>query len=264
MRGLQANRQARTIARHFEIASKPILAFPFWIKAGQYARGLFSTSEAYSAYHHANTIQINHNQTIPEEDLYDLFFDWGDLAYSLMDIPALEECYTAMYESGIETNSQLLIGAGLSGLALPAFFKLELEKALVFMEQSISTLDRTNNLFEKIQVRYRYGMILSTAGQNTKAIELVEDAIKMGEGIQNQKIRQIVTMVQSYLSLLYCLMGLPMKAKEIGNSRHTKWIFACFKTINTGCHPRDDGDCGILYRKFFGIHSTNSQRREIC
>jgi DNA-binding SARP family transcriptional activator len=216
LRGSQSNRQASIIARHFEFAGKPVLAFPFWIKAGKYARSLFSIEEAYGTFAKANAIRIEYTHSIPEEDLYSLYSEWGDLSFSLMDPMALDECYTAMYETGVETNNELLIGAGLSGLGLSAFFKLDLEKSLTFLEQSISILDSTGNLLEKIQVRYRYGMVLSTAGQNNKAIELYKNAIELGEGVPNQKIRQAITQVQSYLSLLYSLLGLPQKAKEVG------------------------------------------------
>ncbi len=142
-KGVMQNRQASIIARHFEAADKPISAFKYWVKAGQYARGLFSINETYSAFEKANGIRLNFGQSIPEEDLYELYSEWGDMAYNVMDLPMMNECYAAMYEAGEQNNDLLLIGAGLSGIALPAVFNLEIDRALVLLEQSIHILSET-------------------------------------------------------------------------------------------------------------------------
>lgn len=217
-KGLQVKRQASVIARHFELAGKPVLAFPYWIKAGQYARDLFSKEEAFAAYRKSNQICREFTQDIPESDLYELFQEWGDLAFNLMDIAVMFECFTSMYETGMQIGSDLLIGAGQNGLGFTAFYDTDFEKGLILLEESIPYLDKSGDLFEMVQGRYRLGMALSTMGQNDQAIEILKEAIRLGERSSNQKIRQAVTMILSFNTLLYSILGWPLKAVESGNS----------------------------------------------
>lgn len=211
------NRQAGSIARHYESAGKSVNAFQYWVKAGQYARTLYSIHEAYNAFNKANSIRIVEAQAIPLDSLYELFYAWGDLAYNVMDVRALDENFTAMYETGQQTSDPLLTGAGLSGMALAAIFSLEIEKAIVLLEQSIQILEKTDNLYEKIQARSRLGIALSTGLKNEKAIQLYTKAIELGKDLSTIKIRQAVTSVQYQLAVLYCLMGWPEKAKITGH-----------------------------------------------
>ncbi|NMB55176.1 MAG: AAA family ATPase [Leptolinea sp.] len=217
LKGTLSNRQASIIARHYDAAGKPLQAFQFWIKAGIYARSLFSIHEAFNAYQRANGICLEHGMEIPIKQLYELYSEWGDLAYNIMDMTALDECYSAMYEIGTRTNDPLLIGAGLSGLALPAVSNLEGEKAMVMLEQSIQMLDKSDNLLEKIIARTRMGLVLTTTNQNQRAVEVYQEAIKLGKELPNQVIRQAVASAQYQLSILYCIMGWPEKAQAIGN-----------------------------------------------
>lgn len=215
-KGSPTNKQSSSIARHYDAAGKPILAFRYWVKAGQYARRLFSVHEAYNAFEKANSIRINYGQDIQTSDLYELFSIWGDLAFNLMDVNALRESYEGMYESGMLVNNPLLIGAGLSGMALAMIFSLEIEKAVTMLEYSIQILDTTDNQYEKIQARSRLGMALSTRLQNDKAIKLYAKAIDLGKDESNPMIRQAVITVQYQLAVLYCLMGWPEKARLTG------------------------------------------------
>lgn len=212
LRGPQINRLSGTVARHFEKAGKAVRAFSFWIKAALYARGLFSKDEALGAFEKANAIRMEHFHNIPESDLYSLFHEWGNFAYSLTDTIEMEKCYSAMYETGMEINSPLLTGAGLSGLGLVAFYKFEIDKSQTLLNQSQLILDKTDNLFEKIQVRSHLGVLLMTIGQNNKAIEVFSDAIHMGKDTPTHKVRKAVAHVQTQLSLLQSLMGKPKEA----------------------------------------------------
>lgn len=216
LKGSLNNRQSSIIARHFEAAGKSVQAFQYWVKAGLYARSLFSIHEAFNSFQRANAIRLDFGVTISINDLYELFFEWGDLANNIMDISALDECYSAMHETGQQLKNPLLIGAGLSGLALIGRFNLELEKAQALLEQSIQILDGTNNLYEKIIARSRMGMVLARRMQNEKAIEIYQQAIDLGKKLPNQVVRQAVASVQYQLSMQHSLMGWPEKAKVVG------------------------------------------------
>jgi DNA-binding SARP family transcriptional activator len=218
LRGSQTKRQASIIARHFEIAGKPIMAFQYWIKAAQYARELYSKEEASNAFSRANQIRLDHVQSITEEDLYTLYSEWGDMAYNLMDLPSLSECFTNMYEAGLQINSQLLLGVGLSGMGLSNLYKSEIERALVFLEEGIQIINKTDNQLEKIRCRYWFAMTLSIAGFNVRAIEILNEANILGEALNNQKIREIVTLVQDFSSLLCSTLGLLSQAVEYGKA----------------------------------------------
>jgi tetratricopeptide (TPR) repeat protein len=218
LKGNQTRRIASTIARHFEIAGKPLQAFEYWIKAAQYARELFSSEEAKKAFAKANQIRLEYSESISEQNLYLLYSEWGDMAYNQMDLASLDECYSAMHEAGEQIDSQLLIGAGLNGLGISAVFKMEIEKALNLLAQGIQIVDKTDNLLEKIQGRFQYGMALSFSGQIEKTIDIDNEAIKLGESVNNQKVRQAVTLVQNYLSLMYAILGQPMNAIEMGKA----------------------------------------------
>ncbi len=214
LRGPQINRLSGSVARHFELAGKPVLAFPYWIKAGLYARGLFSRDEALIAFAKANAIRMSQLHQISESDLYSLYNEWGNFAFSLTDIPEMEKCYTAMYETGEEIDSPLLKGGGMSGLGLLAFYRFDIEKSLTLLNQSRAIIEKTDNLFEKIQVLSHQGIILMTLGQNNKAVETFLDAILLGEGNPNHKVRKAVAHAQCQLSLIQSLMGRPRDALQ--------------------------------------------------
>jgi tetratricopeptide (TPR) repeat protein len=237
LKGTQNNRLANIIARHYESAGKPIHAFQYWVKAGQYARGLFSIQETFNAFEKADRIRRDFGQSIADDDLYDLYSEWGDLAYNVMDISAMDECYSAMYSAGEQTDNSMLIGAALSGKALPAILSFEVEKAMVLLEQSIQILDRTDNLYERITARSRKGIVLSTTLQNDKAIEFYQQAIDLGKGLPSQVVRQAVTLVQYQLSVLYCLMGWPEKAKATGKQGlRNAYLLISRPTVQSNVH----------------------------
>ena len=56
MLGQQVNRQAAILANHFEQGGEPLMAYQYWIRAGENARRLFSRSEAKMAYQRAERI----------------------------------------------------------------------------------------------------------------------------------------------------------------------------------------------------------------
>jgi DNA-binding SARP family transcriptional activator len=207
---------AGVIARHFEEAGRPLPAFRNWVKAGQYARGIFATHEAYTAFRHADLLKSRMESAISEDDLYSLYSEWGDLAYAVMDLPTLEECYTAMYLSGVQKKSPLLIGSGFSGLALPAVLGLDIQKAQVLLEQAIVYLSKTDYTYEKIQAFSRMGITLAMSLHHQKAIEKYLQAIELGKDNGSPAIRTAITTVQFQLSILYSLLGWPLKAIETG------------------------------------------------
>ena len=218
LRGNQSRRQASVIARHFEMGGKPLEAFQYWMKAAQSARELFSREEANFAFSRANQIRLEFGELISEDDLYSLFSEWGDLAYNVMDLPSLSECYSNMYEAGLQINSQLLIGVGLCGMGLSNIYKSEIERAVVFFEEGIQIVNKTDNQLEKIRCRFWYGMALSFAGLNEQAIEILNEANLLGEALNNQKIREVVTLVQDFTSLLCSTLGLLSQAVEYGKA----------------------------------------------
>ncbi len=216
LRGNQSRRQASVIARHFEMGGKPLEAFQYWLKAAQSARELFSREEANFAFSRANHIRLELGELISEDDLYALFSEWGDMAYNLMDLPSLNECFTNMYEAGLQINSQLLIGVGLSGMGLSNVYSSEIERALVFLEEGIEIINKTNNQLEKIRSRYWFAMTLSIAGFNARAIEILNEANKLGDAQNNQKTREVVALVQDFSSLLCSTLGMLSQAVEYG------------------------------------------------
>lgn len=218
LRGNQSRRQASTIARHFEMGGKPHEAFQYWIKAAQSARELFSRDEANFAFSQANQIRLEFGELISEDDLYALFSEWGEMAYNVMDLPSLSVCFANMHEAGLQINSHLLIGVGLCGMGLSSFYKSEIERALIFFEEGIQIINKTDNLLEKIKCRYWFAMTLSTAGFNARAIEILNEAIILGENQNNQKIREVVALVQDFSSLLCSTLGLLSQAVEYGKA----------------------------------------------
>ena len=218
LRGNQSRRQASVIARHFEMGGKPLEAFQYWIKAAQSARELLSREEVNFAFSKANKIRLEFGELISEDDLYTLFSEWGDMAYNLMDLSSMSECFTNMYEAGLQIDSHLLMGVGLSGMGLSCFYKSDVERALVFLDEGIQIINKTDNQLEKIRCRYWFAMTLSTAGFNVRAIELLNEANILGEALNNQKIREVVALVQDFSSLLCSTLGMLSQAVEYGKA----------------------------------------------
>jgi DNA-binding SARP family transcriptional activator len=232
-----STQHASVIARHFEEAGRPLPAFRNWIRAGKYARGLFATHEANTAFRNANNIRTRMESALSEEDLYSLYSEWGDLAYTVMDLPTLTESYSAMYFAGEQKKSPLLIGAGLSGLGVSAALSLDIERSLILLEQSIAVLSQTDHTFEKIQSFSRMGISLSMALQYLKAVDIYLQAIDLGKDFASPEIRQAVAIVQFQLSFLYSLLGWPKKAQEIGmQSLNNSYLLVSNPTAQSQAH----------------------------
>lgn len=209
--------QSSVIARHFEEAGRPLPAFRNWVLAGIHARSLYATSEAYTAFHRADSIRSRLEAALSESDIYQLYSEWGSLAYTIADVSSMVECYTAMVSAGEQKNSALLKGAGFSGLGLAAVLQFDIGKSLVLLEQSRLILENTDHTFEKILVNSRLGISLVLCLRILEAEEVYLKAIEIGRDFETSVIRKAVAEVQYQLAFLYCLMGYSDRALEFGN-----------------------------------------------
>lgn len=90
-------------------------AFQYWIEAAEIYMNADMHQKVQHAYQQANLMSQNRNFDLTEQQLFDLWIGWGDLAMKMNDFESATESYHCAIEEGFYRNSSLLIGGGLSG-----------------------------------------------------------------------------------------------------------------------------------------------------
>src|SRR5271157_523588 len=209
-----AVQQAAVLADHYEKAGELQSAFNYWLRAGDYARQLYSLLETYSAYSHAEKLAKQADLFLPEQAIYQLYSSWGEVAAKQDDIETMGYVFSAMQQIGEERHSSLLIGSGLSGQVLQAIYEQKSEKAMEKIEMAIFILERTGDLYEQLQANNRQGMILLMLHHNLEALSCFQKTIETGKKSANPHVQHAVIDAERQMAITYNLIGQPLKAIE--------------------------------------------------
>jgi len=146
----QQNDQAAILAEHLEKAGEFRQAFDYWVRAGQYARQLFSQVEAFSAFGRAQTL-IEKIPGLTEEHIYNLFSEWLEITSYGEDIETLRKVAQDLLLYGYKRHSPLLIGTAQAGLGRYSILDNRFEEGHSYANQAILNLEKTNNLVQLVE-----------------------------------------------------------------------------------------------------------------
>jgi len=134
--------QVADAAFHLSQAGKGQEAFTYWIQAANLFSNADDLGKANIAYKNALQLSQNRNFEITEQQLYDLWIGWGELAVVENDFQKANEYYQRGLQEGLMRNSQMLIGSGLSGMGylflnrgLPNQARQYLDRALIYLKE---------------------------------------------------------------------------------------------------------------------------------
>lgn len=103
------------LSYHLSQAGKVEQAFQYSIEAAEIFKNMDADQKAHRAYEQAYLLSQDRNFILSEQQLYELWIGWGDLATKMSDFESATKSYQRAIEEGWMRNSSLLIGSGLSG-----------------------------------------------------------------------------------------------------------------------------------------------------
>lgn len=212
--GSQKGSQAAVLAQHYESAGKVAAALIYWLKAAQWARQLFSPSEAHQIFIHSEKLIHNSNEFISDELIHDFYAEWTEMAYELRDVHLIQGQNSKLLKLGKKRNSRLLIGTALDGLSDACMAENRFEEGLRYTTQAMTHLNQTDNTFEKMDTYIHRGVFLYMLGRIDQAIKSFELALKLGDSENNPQIQRAMAIGHNQLALTQTLAGFPKTGLE--------------------------------------------------
>ncbi len=203
------------LAQHYEAAGEPQTAIRYWLKAAQRARALFSNPTAEAALQSAERLVQRLNDALPDETLYQLYTQWGEIAAEREDVARMEETYGRLLRAGEERQSPLLVGSALSGLAEMHSRKGDSARALDLFQRAAYHLQQLEDPTALVQSYNRQGFYLMMLVRNAEAIAVFEKALALAGEAGSTQLQEARAGTEYYLGLAYNVTGWPLKAQEI-------------------------------------------------
>ncbi len=149
--------QASLLAYHFEEGGMHSKAFDAWVLAAEHAWRLMSTYEAMDACRRAERLILRAGE-VTEEQIYKMYRVWNEIAFQNDDFKTLETLNQTLQTLGKDLNSNLLIGAALTGLSDAEMSRNQFGQALEYVQQAFGYLQKTDNSYEKARALERWGV----------------------------------------------------------------------------------------------------------
>jgi tetratricopeptide (TPR) repeat protein len=230
------------IGYHLSRAGKVEQAFQFWIEAAELFKNADINQKATNAYEQANLVSQNLNFNITDEQLFELWVGWGELATKMSDFKSATEYYHRAVEIGLYRNSSLLIGSGLSGegylflmRGLPNQAKQYLERAALHLKDgSVSEYIR-NSI--RLMLTHLYHFDLNAGITEYDSIAWLENQMKTDKDLLT------FASLQSTLALTYTLSG---KFKE-AETEANKSIQTALRLNNPTMRIENEFSLGLSY-----------------
>ena len=205
----QSGNQAAVLARHYEYAGKLTTAFMYWTKAAQWARLLYSSSEALQILSRAESLILKTNEIIDDESIHDFYSEWTELAYEMLDAQLIRDHNNRLLELGQSKQSKLLIGTALNGLSDACMVENQFEEGLASTNQAIFYLKQTKNAYEIMNNHTNRGVFLYMLGRLDEAIQSFEIALSLGNSDNNPAVQRGMANAHYQLALCQTLAGWP-------------------------------------------------------
>jgi DNA-binding SARP family transcriptional activator len=209
---------ASVYAHHYEQAGEFVSAFESWIKTGRFARSLFSKSDTYKAYNRALELVPRLPLQFTIDLVYQLVVEFGDYAYDLSDIQTCDSIYKECLEIGESNQNPLLIGTGFSGLARVCEMTGQIEKGIELINRALFFLSQVKAKGEEIEAYARMGILAELSGKYEDAIKIFESTLQRRKDYSDKRGLDAFVNIETQLSILYSLMGWPLKAEVIATT----------------------------------------------
>lgn len=206
---------ASKIAKHYEAAGELQMAYNYWIKAGMYAQGLFSKTQAFNAYQQAERLLQPLGDSISDEDIYRLYVSWGEFADDFEDISMLQHVYSALDVIGRRRHSSLLVGSALSGKSKAYLKENKYVESLRAIEEAQLHLERLDNVLERVKGNNCHALALAYHSLYEESDQALKKSHELAAGLHDPLVWKALANTQIQLSRIYSERGWPVKAADI-------------------------------------------------
>ena len=206
------------LAHHYEAAGEYLRAFRLWIRAGNQARELIATQEAYSLYQRARDLFGIVENEILEADIYNLYVQWSEIAYNFNETTLLNKLGEELKEIGEKRNSPSLMGTAYDILSNACFTVNDLTGGLENASSAIAHLEKSNNLARNIQAYNHQGVFYYMLGQLSQAKESFEDALALSTASRSRKVIGYRSHSHYQMALIRTFEGYPEQGRN-----HALW-----------------------------------------
>jgi predicted ATPase/DNA-binding SARP family transcriptional activator len=203
------------LASHYEEAGELSTAFQHWLEAALYAWRNHRKDEAIAAYHRAEDILQRLDHQASDFSIYQLYRQWGRLAFDLSDAEMMEQGYNRLLQFGQLRQNPLLAGSAYNGLAQVAELRMQPDAGLAYLENAAPFLEQAGRLFEYIEAQNRRGMFMLQTARYTDAQAAFQRALALGEQANDAQSIEARVLTERFLAVLLTVTGWPMLALEM-------------------------------------------------
>jgi DNA-binding SARP family transcriptional activator/tetratricopeptide (TPR) repeat protein len=208
--------QSAILAYHFESAAELCLAFEYWVIAGQRAYQLYAISDASQAFQKAENLIEDCWGVLSELQIYNLYKNWGEMAYAANDASALKKMNTNLMGFGNRLESALLKGTAFVQLGNAYFSSGQLKEGLEYTRKAIDLLSTTDNIYQLTNARTNLGVFCYMTGHVTEAIEILESALEVVIDTDDRDLLFLRANLLYEIGMSMFLNGQPLKSLDYG------------------------------------------------
>ena len=225
--GSLSTSQATTLAEHYEAAGKLVNAFENWIQAGKHARRLLAFTDATRAFIRAEElVRIGGNQ-LSDDQIYQLYNTWGEMAYELDDYKTLESTNTELLKTAQERNSFFLTGTAYNGLSAACISAHLPDQGVEYAKQALSYLEGTDHRFQRMSAYLLKGQHNFMLNQWALAEEAFQKTLELGNGVMEPVNIRLRGEAHSQMAILLNMSCWPIRANP-----HAQLALNDFNQVN--------------------------------
>ena len=203
------------LARQYEAAGELLPAIQNWVKAGSLAHDKLSAADAVFAFQAAERLAHRDHQNLPERLLDSMYSRWGEIAFKQWDADQMEHIYTRLVQLGEERQSPLMLGNGLSGLAIMSWLRKDPARSMEMFQRADYHLQQLNDPAMLVRLYSRQGWYLVSEMRYDEAINLLERARQLVAADGDPQLSELRADIEYRLGMAYSIIGWPLKAQEI-------------------------------------------------
>lgn len=208
-----AGSQSSLVARHYQEADEPVLAFDWWLRAAAYARQLFAMAEAGRAYAQAESLFISTEGRFTDDHVERLYTAWGQLSIESENTSVLGQICRAFLKIGQQRKKLRLIGRANSLFAMYYLLCRQFETGLQHIQSALADLSRVWYIPGLIEARNRQAALLTGLSRYTEAVEAYEAALALGADSLDPQMLNMRFSAHFKAALIFTLTGWPVKAE---------------------------------------------------
>jgi tetratricopeptide (TPR) repeat protein len=153
---------------------------------------------------------------LSDDEIYQLYADWNDLAYNLTKTELLNKIGNELIQLGKSRDSDLLIGAGFDALSDACMTTNDFNMGLEYVSHALTHLERYENTFELIEAYNHQGTFLYMLNRLEEALASFQDALALSTDSRTPRIFKATSNAHYQIALLQVLFGNPASGYEHG------------------------------------------------